>query len=185
MNANPGSSPAFVRLRHVRARSNIKKQLAAVLFLSFSLQPAVPVNQKAARNRAALVFTHVTVIDATGAPPKPDMTVVITRDRITALRRTGQIRIPVGAQVIEAGGKFLIPGLWDMHTHFTADEKNLLLFLSNGVTGVRDMGSIVIEPGGLMALLMRAAKLSWPPSCAQGKASHIVICSAHALSLQV
>ena len=88
MNPNPGSSPAFVRLRHVRARSDIKKLLAAVLFLSSSLQPAVPVNQKAARNRAALVFRHVTVIDRTGAPPKPDMTVVITRDPITALQRS-------------------------------------------------------------------------------------------------
>ena len=64
-----------------------------------------------------LVITHVTVIDATGAPMQPDMTLVITGNRIVALRKTGTIRVPKGAQVVEAKGKFLIPGLWDMHVH--------------------------------------------------------------------
>lgn len=86
-----------------------------------------------------LVFAHVTVIDATGAPARPDMTVLIVGDRITALGKAGRIRIPKHAQVVDATGKFLIPGLWDMHVHIS-DKNFLSLFIANGITGVRDMG---------------------------------------------
>lgn len=94
---------------------------------------------------ATLAFTGVTVIDMTGAPAKPGMTVVVTGERITALDRDGKVRIPKDARVVEAQGKFLIPGLWDMHVH--AWDKDLFfgLFLANGITGVRDMGG-VLEP---------------------------------------
>jgi imidazolonepropionase-like amidohydrolase len=56
-----------------------------------------------------LVITHITVIDGTGAPPKPDMTLVVTGSRITALGKTGTVKIPEGAQKVESQGKFLIP----------------------------------------------------------------------------
>src|SRR5215471_7832075 len=91
-----------------------------------------------------IALIHVTVIDATGAPPKPQMTVVITGDRITALGRTGRIRIPKNARVINATGKFLIPGLWDMHIHsvnYDNGRRFLPLLIAHGITGVRDMGS--------------------------------------------
>ena len=87
-----------------------------------------------------LVFTHVTVIDATGAPVKPEMTVVITGDRITEFAPTKTVRVPKDAQVVDATGKFLIPGLWDMHVHWYGyDKAYLRLFTANGVTGVRIM----------------------------------------------
>jgi len=87
-----------------------------------------------------LVFTHVTVIDATGAPAKPEMIVVITGDRITELGPTERVRVPKDAQVVDATGKFLIPGLWDMHVHWYGyDKAYLRLFTANGVTGVRVM----------------------------------------------
>ena len=86
----------------------------------------------------ALVFTHVTVIDATGAPANADMTVVIIGDRITELGKTRDVRIPKDAQVVDAAGKFLIPGLWDMHVHWYLKDY-LSLFIANGVTGVRIM----------------------------------------------
>jgi imidazolonepropionase-like amidohydrolase len=98
----------------------------------------------------SLVFTHVTVIDGTGAPARQNMTVIITGNRITALGETEKINFPRNARVIEAMGKFLIPGLWDMHTHVqdgfpgAGEEKSLgpffKLYLANGVTGIRDMG---------------------------------------------
>jgi len=93
-----------------------------------------------------IVLTHVTVIDATGASSKPDMTVVITGDRITNLGKTGKLRVPKGAQVIDGTGKFLIPGLWDMHVHLSiTTEATLPAFIANGVTGVRDMGGDLNE----------------------------------------
>jgi Amidohydrolase family len=86
----------------------------------------------------ALVLTQLTIIDVTGGPPKPDMTVVITGDRITDFGEAGKVAVPQGGRVIDAGGKFLIPGLWDMHVHWYGKD-TLTLFIANGVTGVRQM----------------------------------------------
>ena len=95
-----------------------------------------------------LAFRHVNVIDATGSPVRPDMTVLVEGQRIVDLGKSGDVQIPKGAKIVDAAGKFLIPGLWDMHVHtifgdwIPKDENIILpLFVANGVTGVRDMGS--------------------------------------------
>jgi hypothetical protein len=94
----------------------------------------------------ALVITHVTVIDVSGAAAKPDMTVTVRGDRIAAIERSS-LKIPKDVQVVDGRGKFLIPGLWDMHVHTNfgdwlpgGEEIILPLFVANGITGVRDMG---------------------------------------------
>jgi imidazolonepropionase-like amidohydrolase len=95
----------------------------------------------------ALVFVHVNVIDATGAPLQPDMTVIVRDRHVVDIAKSAEARIPAGAFIIDGRGKYLIPGLWDMHVHTAfgewvpPDEKiTLRLFVANGVTGVRDMG---------------------------------------------
>ncbi len=90
----------------------------------------------------SLVIQHVTVIDATGRSPAPNMTVVVDGDRIVSVGPWNKARIPKKAVVVDGTGKFLIPGLWDMHVHGAADQRaawSHLLFLANGVVGVRDM----------------------------------------------
>lgn len=99
------------------------------------------VQPKPASGQRSLVFTHVTVIDATGAPAKPEMSVSISGGRILELGRTGRVRLPKDALVVNASGKFLIPGLWDMHVHEWNKEVFFPLFIANGITGVRDMFS--------------------------------------------
>lgn len=119
---------------------------------------AQPVSQSRESKTAALAFQHVTVIDLTGAAPQREMTVVVAADRIVAVGATRQLKIPKGARVIDATGKFMIPGLWDMHVHLAKTGENTLpLFLANGVTGVRDMG-------GDPALVLR-----WRDEIAAGK----------------
>jgi len=89
-----------------------------------------------------LVIEHVTVIDATGRAPQPNMTVVVDRDRIASVTPSKKAHVPRNAVVVEGAGKFLIPGLWDMHVHGAADHSapwSHLLFLANGIVGVRDM----------------------------------------------
>ena len=95
-----------------------------------------------------IAFTHVAVIDAEKGAAQPDATVVVEGNRIMAVGASGEVRIPAGTRVIDGSGKFLSPGLWDMHVHtFFGDwvpggrEVTLPLFLAFGVTGVRDMGS--------------------------------------------
>jgi hypothetical protein len=85
-----------------------------------------------------LVLSGVTVIDATGAAPRPDMAVVIANNRIAELGKVGTVIVPDHARVRDASGKYLIPGLWDMHVHWY-DEESLPLFPVSGVTGVRLM----------------------------------------------
>jgi imidazolonepropionase-like amidohydrolase len=128
-----------------------------LLFLSSALLLA---QTKPQTQPKPIVFTHVTIIDATGAPAKSDMTVIITGDRIREIGRTGKIQLPKDAQVVDATGKFLIPGLWDMHTHGLNTPQPLPLFIANGITGVRFMGGAgleqaretrkAIESGGLL-----------------------------------
>ncbi len=93
------------------------RNLLALLLLTFL--PTSLVAQKIPPNQP-VVLTHITVIDMTGAPPKSDMTVIINGNLITALGKSNKIRIPKNAQAVDARGKFLIPGLWDMHVHLQA-----------------------------------------------------------------
>ena len=93
-----------------------------------------------------MIIRDVTVIDATGAPPRPGMAVLIHGDRIAAVGPSAEIECPVGGRVIEASGKYLVPGLWDMHVHLSKTRASALtLFVKHGVTSVRDMGGELEE----------------------------------------
>ncbi len=97
--------------------------------------------------QSTLAVTHVTLIDATGSAPQSDMTVLIADHRIAAIGPSRVTSIPRNAEILDATGKFLIPGLADMHVHLTGSSEPagsrefiLPLLLANGVTTVRDMG---------------------------------------------
>jgi imidazolonepropionase-like amidohydrolase len=115
----------------------------------------VVISFSSAESSSQLAIIHVTVIDATGRAPQADQTVLIDGGRITAVGATTTTKVPKTARTIDASGKFLVPGFWDMHVHLAginADpswSKQVLLplLLANGITGVRDMG------GDLDALL--------------------------------
>jgi imidazolonepropionase-like amidohydrolase len=90
----------------------------------------------------SLVIKRVTVIDATGRVPESNKTVIVDGDRIVLIGPSRKTRIPRKAVVVDGIGKFLVPGLWDMHVHGASDVRapwSHLLFLANGVVGVRDM----------------------------------------------
>ncbi len=103
------------------------------LFLSSAIAQQIPREPD-----AALVFTHFTVIDATSAPANPDVTVTISGYHITALTKSGSTAVAKNARIVDATGRFLIRGLWDMHIH-PPDKDYLPLFIANGVTRVRVM----------------------------------------------
>jgi imidazolonepropionase-like amidohydrolase len=98
----------------------------------------------------ALAITHVTVIEGTGAAPKTDYTVIVEASHIAAVGSSAATSIPRNARVINGSGKFLIPGLADMHIHLTgageptgSREFIIPLLVANGITTVRDMGGSV------------------------------------------
>jgi imidazolonepropionase-like amidohydrolase len=96
-----------------------------------------------------IVITDVNIVDVRTGEIRPDQVVIIEKNRIIAVGSRKETRYPRNAPTILNGrGAFLIPGLWDMHVHLAfgdwfprADEISLPLFVANGVTGVRDMGS--------------------------------------------
>jgi len=92
-----------------------------------------------------LTITHATVVDVSNGTLRRDASVVIDGNRIVSVGASSAA--PAG-QVVDVKGMYVIPGLWDMHTHAyystTAEltETYILpLFIANGVTGIRDMGS--------------------------------------------
>jgi imidazolonepropionase-like amidohydrolase len=95
-----------------------------------------------------LVIVHVAVIDVVTGGVRRDASVVVEGGRITQVGAARRVKTPAGARVVDTTGKFLIPGLWDMHVHTFFGEQapagrdvTLPLFVANGITGVRDMGS--------------------------------------------
>ena len=94
-----------------------------------------------------LAITHVTVVDIVAGNDVPDQTVVVRGSRIAEAGAAASIPVPARATVVDGRGKYLIPGLWDMHVHALADAEVargfLPAFVAWGVTGVRDMGGKV------------------------------------------
>src|ERR1700758_2732355 len=130
--------------------------LAALLglttFLSAQSQPAP---------QESLLFTNVNIVDTGDGHVDRNMTVLIEEGRIRSIARFGLIAGGRGLHVVNTGGKYLIPGLWDMHAH-TAEESAAWnekviypLYLANGVTAVRDMGG---APGLLAERLQPLAQ---------------------------
>lgn len=93
---------------------------------------------------ADLALAHVTIVDVESGALHADQTVLIHGGRIAWTGPAAQARIPAGARVVDATGKYAIPGLWDMHVHTSREGRALHFwpqFLAYGVTGVREMGS--------------------------------------------
>ena len=101
---------------------------------------------------STVVIRGVTVVDVRDGSLHPERTVLVAGNRIAAVGLTHEIAVPDGAEIVEAAGGYLIPGLWDMHVHSVANvaldrstdavaaqDWHFPLFLAHGVTGVRNM----------------------------------------------
>lgn len=87
-----------------------------------------------------VVFANVTVIDVKREKKQRNMTIVVRGDRIAEVGQSSRVSVPENARIIDARGKFLIPGLWDMHIHAWDPSVFYPVLLANGITGIRDMG---------------------------------------------
>jgi hypothetical protein len=86
-----------------------------------------------------LVVNGATLIDGTGSAPVADSVIVIENNKITGIGPRGTVIPPQNARVIDAKGKFVIPGLIDGHTHWRSWTGEL--FLNNGITTIIDLGN--------------------------------------------
>lgn len=88
----------------------------------------------------AYAIAGATIVDATGRPPVPDGILIVRDGRIAEVGPRSVVRVPPDLPVVDAAGKTVVPGLWDMHTHVTQIEW-APVYLAAGVTTVRDMGN--------------------------------------------
>jgi hypothetical protein len=109
----------------------VQSNLAALAKLSASARVA-PAHR--------LAIIGATLENSTGAAPIPNSVILIEDGHITAAGPRAQIRIPSDATLLDATGKFAIPGLWDMHAHYEQVEWGPI-YLASGVTSVRDVGN--------------------------------------------
>src|SRR5438552_9098567 len=85
-------------------------------------------------------LTHVTIINPDTGRMLRDVTILMVDEYIAEI---GKVRLTISVHVLDGTGKFVIPGLWDMHVHLPDDtigkDAYLPLFVANGVTGIRIM----------------------------------------------
>ena len=114
-------------------------QITLVLAIGLAGVPHSRTQPQPASN--VIAIRNVTVIPGDGAPAINDATVLIRNEYIASIGPAAETVIPAGARVIEARGKFLVPGFIEMHAHLSKARASALgLFIANGVTTVRDMG---------------------------------------------
>src|SRR5688572_22300403 len=98
-----------------------------------------------------VALMHVRVIDGTGAPPADDQTVVIENGKIGAVGKTGAVRVPAEAKVLDLTGHMVLPGFVGLHNHtfYTTSARSTQLnvsaprlYLAGGVTTIRTTGSM-------------------------------------------
>jgi hypothetical protein len=114
----------------------IQKKYEAAYFKSL----AVNLTEKPS---TGIAIHHVTVFEAQTGTALKDRTVLITQNRIEKTGPSASIKIPAGYKLIEGRGKFLMPGLWEMHGHFFKTDGPFML--ARGVTNLRDMGNDLPE----------------------------------------
>jgi len=136
-----------------------------------------------------LAITHARLIDGTGAAPMDGATIVVRDGRIAAVGRDGTIEVPEGMRTIDATGKFVMPGLADMHVHFSfgapiqrrSDETEAVLAreLYYGVTSILQLGATQGDVASINALRARrkAGTLAAPYIYASG--GHLTLPGTH------
>ncbi len=138
-----GKSQAY-RCQGVMTQGKAKRAPAWMHgIVALILGGAVPAVVSAQQAVTTLVFDGVTVVDVEQGELVSGQRVVIMGSRIAAVGSTGAIEIPRGARVVDARGKYLIPGLWNMHSHAILNLRNAVLdefpkFIATGVTGIRE-----------------------------------------------
>jgi imidazolonepropionase-like amidohydrolase len=89
---------------------------------------------------SVVAIVGATLIDGRGGPPVMDSAIIIRGERIETVGARASIKIPAGAQVVDARNLTVLPGLIDSHFHIDGDDPLPALYLSHGITSLRDPG---------------------------------------------
>ena len=122
-----------------RGFESAAKDLIEAQYVASSARDSVTAIRLARKPTRAVAIIHANLFDATQKKMVPSQTVIVRGDRIVAVGADGDVALPSDVEVIDAGNKTLLPGLWDMHVHVQDDDG--LLHLAAGVTTVRDLAN--------------------------------------------
>lgn len=111
--------------------------LIVFVFLLFSSGLTLALETESSLS-TVFVFEHVNILPMTSEIVLYDYSVIVTDGKIQNIGRANNISIPKSATIINGSGKYLMPGLADMHTHIMAED-DMDLYLANGITMVRNM----------------------------------------------
>ncbi len=109
------------------------------------VRDSVLAQRLARRPRKPIAIVHANLFDASARRMKPSQTVIVIGDTIAAVGNDGNVPLPADVEIIDAGNRALLPGLWDMHVHVQDDDG--ILHLAGGVTTVRDLANDTDELG--------------------------------------
>ena len=126
----------FIQIENNRFMKNIFLILISVFFLSGCEESVI--------SETNILLKNVNIVDVENGVLLPAKHVVIQGEKIVAIYEEKEIVSSNSALVIDGKGKYLIPGLWDMHTHFNWNFKfSSPMLVANGVTGVREMWGVM------------------------------------------
>jgi hypothetical protein len=115
-------------------KSFFSLSIVAIFLLGLNTcEPAIP---------ASVLIRHVTLIDGTGAQPQENMTIFLQKEQIAGIYPNDEVPDLQVEQEIDGQGKYLLPGLIDMHVHINSDYSIISLFAPFGITTVRDVGTL-------------------------------------------
>jgi len=130
----------------------MKKYIFTILITSLVVTLLIACSQSPTSNNSAssgiIAITNGFLIDGTGANPIPNSIIIIQNGTIQSVGTDSNVVIPIGAEVIDVQGAYILPGFMNTHVHDAYNEINLKEWAKNGVTTVRDVGDLKFAVNG-------------------------------------
>ena len=126
-------------LKSQQSQDSLRRKRQLAYFVDESRMDELLLKTSAQYHAQNFVIRNVTVISATEGRAIPNQNVMVADGRIIAVGPSSSTANPRGVRIIDGSGKYLIPGLTDMHVHEFVSSSQHLLNLMQGVTSIRDM----------------------------------------------
>ena len=128
----------------------MKKRILTILVSSLVVTLLIACSQSPTSNNSTssviIAITNGFLFDGTGANPIPNSIIIIQNSTIQSVGTDSNVVIPIGAEIIDVQGAYILPGFMNTHVHDAYNEINLKEWAKNGVTTVRDVGDLVNAP---------------------------------------
>jgi imidazolonepropionase-like amidohydrolase len=126
--------------------------IIAVIYLSITCSESTTIPTTNGAQNSTIAITNGFLVDGTGSGPLANAVIIIRDTRIDSVGTDSTLAVPAGAQVIDAGGNYILPGFMNTHVHGAYNAYTLKQWAESGVTTVRDLGNFANTPSQSYAL---------------------------------